>query len=196
MLRPYAHGGCARRDTRDDRHGVSRLHRRLGLRQLPDVAIVHVHVHEAAQPAVLRKQMPLEPDVLARELLQQLADAPAFQLECVATAHVGAQRRGNQYPHCHTAFRSSMVMDSSSNTPRSSARTQLFRSAARPAPTPTMTYESHGHAWSRSNADGAGGWSGCEWYTPITSSPSRSRRSCARRNESGSIRRSEERRVG
>src|SRR5439155_10592362 len=102
----------------------------------------------------------------------ELADVSAFQLERVAAADVGAQRRGNQYRDCHTAFRSSMVMDSSANVPRSSARTQLFGSPARPAPTPTMTYESHGHAWSRSNAEGAGGWSGWEWYTPITSSPS------------------------
>src|SRR5256885_16049984 len=187
LRRPGVHGRSPR-DTRNDRHGVSRLHRRVTMRQLPVAAIVHVHVHEAAQAAILRNQVPFEPRVLAREPLQQLADVSAFQLERVAAADVGAQRRGNQYRDCHTAFRSSMVMDSSANVPRSSARTQLFRSPARPAPTPTMTYESHGHAWSRSNADGTGGWSGCEWYTPITSSPSRSRRSCARRNDAGSIR--------
>src|SRR5689334_10554701 len=161
MLRPY----CDRRspcDARNDRHGIPRLDRGLALCQLSDVAIVDIHVHEAAQATVLREQMSLERGVLAGEPLQQLADVSPFQLERVATAHVGAQRGGNEYRHCHTAFRSSMVMDSSSNTPRSSARTQLFRSPARPAPTPTMTYESHGHAWSRSNADGAGGWSGCE----------------------------------
>src|SRR5436305_9731658 len=188
MLHPYANGGCAPRDTRNDRHGVSRLDGRVALRQLADVAMVHVHVDKATQAAVLREQMTLEPGVLAGKLLQQLAHVSPFQLEHVATAHVGAQRRGNQYGDCHTAFRSSMVMDSSANVPRSSARTQLLGSPARPAPTPTMTYESHGHAWSRSNAEGAGGWSGWEWYTPITSSPSRSRRSCARRNETGSIR--------
>src|SRR5205807_3889789 len=187
MLRAHIRRRSAR-DARNDRDGVSRLDGRVALRQLPDVAIVHIHVHEAAQPAVVREQVPLATGVLACELLQQLADVPPFQLERVATAHVGAQRRGNQYGHCHTAFRSSMVMDSSANVARSSARTQLFGSPARPAPTPTMTYESHGHACSRSNAEGAGAWSGWEWYTPITSSPSRSRRSCARRNETGSIR--------
>src|SRR2546429_3032433 len=188
MLRPYASGGCAPRDTRDDRHRVPRLHRRVALRQLPDGAIVHVHVHEAAQAAILSKRAPFEPGVLAREPLQQLADVSAFQRERVAAADVGAQRRGNQYRDCHTAFRSSMVMDSSANVPRSSARTQLFGSPARPAPTPTMTYESHGHAWSRSNADGAGGGSGCEWGTPNTPSPSRSRRSCARPDETRAVR--------
>src|SRR5256714_7899798 len=189
MLRPYTHGRrhSTSSDTRNDRDGVSRLDGRVALRQVPDVAIVHVHVDEAAQAAVLRKQVALEPGVLAREALQQLADVSAFQLERVAAADVGAQRRGNQYRDCHTAFRSSMVMDSSANVPRSSARTQLFGSPARPAPTPTMTYESHGHAWSRSNADGAGGGAGCERYTPITPSPPRSRRPRARPDQSGAI---------
>src|SRR3989440_5162634 len=189
MLRPYTHGRrhSTSGDTRNDRHGVSRLDGRVALRQVPDVAIVHVHVDEAAQAAVLRKQVPFEPGVLAREALQQLADVSAFQLERVAAADVGAQRRGKQYRDCHTAFRSSTVMDSSANVPRSSARTQLFGSPARPAPTPTMTYESHGHAWSRSNAEGAGGWSGWEWYNPVTPSPARSRRSCAAPNATGAV---------
>src|SRR5256886_2400320 len=121
------------------------------------------------------------------EQLQQLADVAAFQLERVAAADVGAQRRGNQYRDCHTAFRSSMVMDSSANVPRSSARTQLFGSPARPAPTPTMTYESHGHAWSRSNAESAGGWSGWVRNTPITSCPSLSRRDSARPHQDLSL---------
>src|SRR5437763_970892 len=138
MLRPHANGGCTSGDTRNDRHGVSRLDGRVALRQVPDVAIVHVHVDEAAQAAVVGKQVAFEPGVLAREALEQLADVAAFQLERVAAADVGAQRRGNQYRDCHTAFRSSMVIDSSANVPRSSASTQLFGSPARPAPTPTV----------------------------------------------------------
>src|SRR5690349_22193002 len=152
MLRPYA-GGDPSCNAGDDRYRISRLDRRLALLELPDVAVVHVHVHEATQAPVVRKQVLLQSGVLPGELFQQLADVARFELDGVTTADIRPQRCGNQNGHCHTAFRSSMVIDSSSNPWRSSARVQLFISSARPARTPTITYESHGHAWSRSNAE-------------------------------------------
>src|SRR5438105_7926541 len=157
MLRPYTDGRRTPGNAGHDGHRVSRLDGRVALRQLADVAIVHVYVDKATQASILGEQVTLEPGVLAGKLLQQLAHVSPFQLEHVATAHVGAQRRGNQYGDCHTAFRSSMVMDSSANVPRSSARTQLLGSPARPAPTPTRTYESNGHARTRTNASVAVG---------------------------------------
>src|SRR3989454_1387228 len=187
MVRPYLRRRASG-DTRDDRHRVARLHRRLALGELPDVPVVHVDVHKAAQSTVRGKEVRLQRRVLAGEPIEQLPHTACLELDCVTPAHERAERRRDQNRHCHTTFRSSLVIDSSSKAPRSSVRTQLFNSPARPRPTPTITYDSQGQACSRSNADGAGGWSGCEWYTPITSSPSRSSFSWARRNESGSMR--------
>src|SRR6266850_3801153 len=187
MLRPY----LRRRppgNTRDNGDRVAGLHRRLALGELPDVPIVHVHVHKAAQPAVGGKEVRFQGGVLPGEPLEQLPHTPSLQLDGIPPAHERAERGRDQNCHCHTTFRSSLVMGSSSKVPRSAVRTQLFNSPPRPRPTPTMTYDSQGQACSRSNADGAGGWSGCEWYTPITSSPSRSSFSWARRNDSGSMR--------
>src|SRR5437867_7348872 len=191
MLRPYTHRrrpSCASSDTGDDGHRVARLQWRRALGKLPDVPVVHVDVHKAAQPAVAGKEMRLQRRVLAGEPVEQLSHTPSLQLDRVTPAHERAERRRDQNRHCHTTFRSSLVIGSSSNVPRSCVRTQLFSSPARPRPTPTITYDSQGQACSRSNADGAGGWSGCEWYTPITSRPSRSSFSWARRNDSGSMR--------
>src|SRR6266571_5366817 len=145
------------RDARDDGHRVAGAHPGLLVLEPPDVPVIHVDVYKAAQPAVCRKEVLLQGGVLAGQALQQLPDARALELERVAPIYIGAQRRGDQDSHCHTAFRSSIVMASSSNAPRSSARTQLFSSPARPCPTATMAYDSHGQACSRSNADGAGG---------------------------------------
>src|SRR5438094_138158 len=138
MLRPYACGGPTR-NAGDDRDGVPRLYRRVALRELPDVAVVHVHVDKAAQPAIVRKEVRPQGRVLPGEPLEQLPHAGALQLECIAAAHEGTQRRRDQDCHCHTAFRSSLVICSSAKLPRSSARTQLFNSVAVPRLTPTIT---------------------------------------------------------
>src|SRR5438477_10860994 len=106
MLRPYTDGRRTPGNAGNDRHGVSRLDRRVAVRQLADVAIVHVYVDKATQASVLGEQVTLEPGVLAGKLLQQLAHVPPFQLEPVATTHAGAPRRGTHYADCPTAFRS------------------------------------------------------------------------------------------
>src|SRR5438445_13673228 len=126
------------RDAGNDGHRITGADPRLLLREPPNVPVVHVYVHKAAQPAVRRKEVLLQRGVLSGEALQQLADARALELERVAPIHIGAQRRGDQDLHCHTAFRSSMVIASSSKVPRSSARTQLFSTPARPCSTATM----------------------------------------------------------
>src|SRR2546427_13228092 len=87
------------------------------------------------------KEVLAQCDVLAGQPVQELADAGGLHLDCVAAAHVGAQRCGNQDGHCHTTFRSSRVMDSSSNAARSADSVQLFSSAACPRGTPRITYE-------------------------------------------------------
>src|SRR5213593_4481698 len=132
------------RDARDDGHRVAGAHPGLLVLEPPDVPVIHVDVYKAAQPAVRCKEVLLQGGVLAGQALQQLPDARALELERVAPIYIGAQRRGDQDFHCHTAFRSSIVMASSSNARRSSARTQLFSSPARPCATATMAYESHG----------------------------------------------------
>ncbi len=80
----------AARDARDDRNRVAGLHRCLALGELSDVAIIHIHVDEATQPAIVRKQMALEPGVLPGEPFQQLTYAPPLELERVAPVDVGA----------------------------------------------------------------------------------------------------------
>src|SRR5438477_244729 len=136
--------------------------RRLLGGELSYVPIVHVHVDEATQPTVVREQVLSQGGVLAGEPVQELRDARGLDLDGVASTDVRAERRGNQDGDCHTAFCSSMVMDSSSNAARSSDSVQLVISPARPRATPTITYESHGQACSRSKVDGAAAWSGCE----------------------------------
>src|SRR5260370_741893 len=140
--RAHAGGGAApwpAGDAGDDRTGVARLHRGLALGQLSDVTIIHVHVDETTQPAIVRKQMALEASVLAGEPFEELAHASSLDLERVPPLDVGAERRGGQNLHRHTVFRSSMVMDSSANAPRSPPSTRLLSSSARPWPTPTIT---------------------------------------------------------
>src|SRR5207302_10484664 len=107
MLRPYTDGRRTPGNAGNDRHGVSRLDGRVALRQLADVAIVHVYVDKATQASILGEQVTLEPGVLAGKLLQQLAHVSPFPLEHDATAHVGARRRGNELGDCHPTFRSS-----------------------------------------------------------------------------------------
>src|SRR6267143_5680661 len=75
MLRPYMHRRTSG-DARDDGDRVARLDRRLALGELPDVPVVYVDVHKAAQPAVGGKQMRLQGGVLAGEPVEQLPDAP------------------------------------------------------------------------------------------------------------------------
>src|SRR5213080_2046752 len=173
MQRPYLRRRASG-DTGDDRHRVARPHRRLALGELPDLPVVHVDVQKAAQPTVRGKEVRRQLRVLAGEPIEQLPHTACLELDRVPPAHERAKRRRDQNRHCHTTFRSSLVIGSSSKALRSCARTQLLSSPARPCPTPTITYDSQGQACSRSNADGAAGWSGCEWYTPMTSSPSRS----------------------
>src|SRR5207244_13477006 len=112
---------------------------------------------EATQPPVVREQVLPQRRVLAGEPVEELCNAPGLDLDGVASTDERAERRGNQNGHCHTAFCSSRVMDSSSNAARSSDRLPLFISPARPRATPTITQESHGHACSRSTADGPAG---------------------------------------
>src|SRR6267143_112860 len=133
MLRPYMHRRTSG-DARDDGDRVARLDRRLALGELPDVPVVYVDVHKAAQPAVGGKQMRLQGGVLAGEPVEQLPDAPSLYLDRVTPAHERAERRRDQNRHCHTTFRSSLVIGSSSKAARSSVKTQLFKSPARPCP--------------------------------------------------------------
>src|SRR5438874_2583279 len=141
MSRAFLHRRAAG-NTGNDGDRVARLHRRLAVGELPDVAVVHVDVDEAAQPAVGGKEMRLQPGVLAGQPVEQLAHTPPLQLDCVTPAHERAERRRDQNRHCHTTFRSPLVIDSSSKAPRSSVRTQLSNPPARPRPTPTLAYRS------------------------------------------------------
>src|SRR2546430_4445014 len=70
MLRPYLRRR-APGDTGDDRHRVARLHRRLALRELPDVPVVHVDVYKAAEPTVRGIEVRLQRCVLAGEPIEQ-----------------------------------------------------------------------------------------------------------------------------
>src|SRR5256885_2938832 len=70
--------------------------------------------------------------VLAGEPIEQLPHTACLELDRVSPAHERAERRRDQNRHCHTTFRSSLVIGSWSNVPRSCARTQLFNSPARP----------------------------------------------------------------
>src|SRR6266516_2405660 len=119
-------------DPGDDRARVARLNRRIALGELPDVPVVHVNVHKAAQPTVRCKEVRLQRLVLAGEPIEQLPHTACLELDRVPPAHERAERRRDQNRHCHTTFRSSLVIGSWSNVPRSCARTQLFNSPARP----------------------------------------------------------------
>src|SRR5207247_11417843 len=124
---------------------------------LARTGMVHIRVDEAAHPPIVGDTVALERLVASRQPLEQLADVGCLELHRVTPIDVRAQRGRDQDGHCHTTFRSSMVTGSSANPERSSDRTQLFRSPAPPRATATITYESHGHPFSRSKADGAGG---------------------------------------
>ncbi len=99
-------------DARNDRDRVARRHLCLLLRQLADIPVVHVHVHEAPQPAVVPEQVLAEPAVLDRELFQHLAHAPPVELEGVLAPDERPERHGDQDGDCHATFRSSKIMGS------------------------------------------------------------------------------------
>src|SRR5947208_11731335 len=186
MLRPYVNRRASG-DAWDDRHGVTRPDRRVMLPQLPDVPVVHVHVDETAQSSVVCKEVPPQGGVLAGQPLQQFAHAGGIELDRVPPPREGAERHGDQDRDCHATVRSSMLRGAAANDARSSVRIHAFTSPALRPATAAITYTSRGHAWSRSYCEGMGGWSGCECYTPMMSSPSRSSRCCARRNATGSM---------
>src|SRR2546429_6892491 len=92
MQRPYLRRRASG-DTGDDRHRVARPHRRLALGELPDVPVVHVDVHKAAQPTVRGKEVRLQLRVLAGEPIEQLPHTACLELDRVPPAHERAERR-------------------------------------------------------------------------------------------------------
>jgi hypothetical protein len=57
-------------DRRNDADGVARGDRRLLFLQIPDVFVVHVDIHEAAELSLIVEQVRLEPGVPARQIRQ------------------------------------------------------------------------------------------------------------------------------
>src|SRR3989449_10821115 len=101
MVRPYLRRRASG-DTRDDRHRVARLYRRLALGELPDVPVVHVVVHKAARPSVGGREERFERGVLAREPVGQLPYSPPLPSVRAPSAHYTAERRRRRPCLTHT----------------------------------------------------------------------------------------------
>src|SRR2546428_12395662 len=92
------------RDRRNDADRVARLHRCLIALEIPDILVVHVHVHEAAQLSFVRVQVFPKTVVLPRELGQQLTDSAAADLYRLLLVREWPERRGNQNLVRHDEF--------------------------------------------------------------------------------------------
>jgi hypothetical protein len=84
-----------------DADRVARLEAGLLAVQMPDIFVVHVHVHEAPQPAIFSVEVAAEIAVLRDEAFEDVADSAAFDLDDILTAGERPERCRNQYPVGH-----------------------------------------------------------------------------------------------
>lgn len=80
-------------DRRDDAHRIARLERRLILLQVADVLVVHVHVDEAPELALVREEVFPKPGELGGQAGEQLADGGAVKLDRIKFVGERAERR-------------------------------------------------------------------------------------------------------
>ena len=88
-------------DGRNDADRVAVLRRRILLRQITDIFVVDVDVHEAAQLAVFGKKMSPQIGELGCEMSEGFTDSVSIELGRVALAGVRAKRGGDHYFHGH-----------------------------------------------------------------------------------------------
>ena len=102
QLRRLVHGRIRpARHRRDDADGVARLERRLLAIEMADVLVVDVHVHEAAQLAVVVVQVAAEIAVFADQRLEQLANGAAVDFHDILPVRERPERCRDQNPMGH-----------------------------------------------------------------------------------------------
>ena len=84
------------RDARHDRDRVAGFERRAVLRQVADVLLVHVDIHEIPEAAVLGKQVASELVVPLDEVVEGLTNALRLDLHRVLIARVLPERRRDE----------------------------------------------------------------------------------------------------
>src|SRR5256885_7495419 len=124
MLRPYLRRRASG-DTGDDRHRVARPHRRLALGELPDVPVVHVDVHKAAQPTVRGKEVRLQRCVLAGEPIEQLPHTACLELDRVPPAHRSEEHTSELQSPCNLVCR--LLLEKKKNLNRVSPNPTMSR---------------------------------------------------------------------
>jgi hypothetical protein len=85
----------------DDADRVSRLERRLFTLEMTDVLVVDVHVHEAAQLAVVVVEMTAKVAVLCDERLEQLSNGAAVDFHDILPVGERPERCRNHDPVSH-----------------------------------------------------------------------------------------------
>src|SRR5262249_40516652 len=102
--------GCAPAgDRRHDTHYVTVLGRRVLLRQVADVFVVDVHVHETAQLALVGKQVFAQVPKLAGQVPKRFAHRPGHKLRRVSLPCVNAQGGWNHHFHWHSSLLTSSL---------------------------------------------------------------------------------------
>src|SRR6266851_289747 len=91
----------AARDGRNDTYRVAVLRWRVFLRQIADVFVIHVHVHEAAQFAFLGKEKLAQLGELLSEMAERFAHCRSLKLRRSALPRIRAKRRRNHHFHGH-----------------------------------------------------------------------------------------------
>src|ERR1700687_262962 len=114
-------------------------------RQIANIFVVHINVHEAAQLSVLGKQMLTQVSKFGRQPPQRFADGPRFHLRRIALSCIGAQRRRNNHFHSHLNFSSLKLLPSRMIANRNFL-TSIFRTVIAQPPGRHFCRLTFGHA--------------------------------------------------
>jgi hypothetical protein len=110
------------RHRRDDADRVAGLQRGLLAIEMADVLVVDVHVHEAAQAAVLVEQMAAQIAVLGDQPLENVSNGAPLDFHDVLLAGKRPQRGRDQNPMSHVLSSRSKPVQSLVTTPGSGTR--------------------------------------------------------------------------
>src|SRR5437899_663628 len=88
-------------DGRNNADGVAILRRRVFLREITNVLIVHIDVDETAQLSVFGEEVLAQFAEFRGQMAERFSDGPGAELGRVALPRVGAKRRRNHYFHGH-----------------------------------------------------------------------------------------------
>src|SRR5260370_4108794 len=81
--------------------GIAILRRSIFFRQIANILVVYIHVHEAAQLAIVGEEMLAQIAEFRGQPSQRLADRGRLDLRGIALSCVSAKRRRNNHLHSH-----------------------------------------------------------------------------------------------